>query len=190
MLNCLRGDTHDTERAAFVSDGTSKTAYGAMTQPEPLPAAAALPAPIDDEIKEYHFHVYWFLNDPKTEALAMALRQRILELNDQGYFVAVPLATVNRVPRGPHPIGSYEVWVPFEHFARAYSFFTLNRPDPLIILLHPLTRHEVIDHTTRAVYLGGPAALPLKVDELTDTLSATPAQYPHLGLGYSAPKTL
>ncbi|EGF80933.1 hypothetical protein BATDEDRAFT_88235 [Batrachochytrium dendrobatidis JAM81] len=141
-----------------------------------------------DEIKEFHFHVYWFLNDPKTETLALALRDRVTALTDSGYFVAKPLKTVNRQPRGPHPIGSYEVWVPCESFAKAYSWFTLNRPKELIILLHPLTRQERIDHSTRAVFLGGPAALPIKLDELSELTDKMPLQYPELGLGYSAPQ--
>ncbi|KAI8927240.1 DOPA-like domain-containing protein [Entophlyctis helioformis] len=149
----------------------------------------------DEEIKEWHLHVYWHIQPSyhgsssvsATEQLAIDFRNRILALNESGYFVAVPLKTVNREPRGPHPIGSYEVWVPAEHFARVYGWFVLNRPKELKVLLHPLTRHELLDHTERAVYLGGPAALPLKLDELGDVLDHVPLQYPELGLGYSAP---
>lgn len=135
-----------------------------------------------EEIKEYHFHVYWFVNDPKTQKLAFELRDKILELNNQKYFVAIPLETVNHEPRGPHPIASYEVWVPWEYFAKAYSFFLLNRKE-LNILLHPLTQLEKRDHTERAVFIG--ENVPLNIDVLSEFLEKVPAQYVHLGLGYS-----
>ncbi|KAH6566348.1 hypothetical protein BASA50_001501 [Batrachochytrium salamandrivorans] len=140
------------------------------------------------EIKEFHFHVYWFIKDKKTEAIALALRDRILALNASGYFVAKPLESINHYPMGPHPIASYEVWVPAEHFARAYSWFTLNRPAELTILLHPLTRLERKDHSYRAVFLGGPPAIPIKLDFLSELAEKLPLQYPELGLGYSAPE--
>eukprot|EP00842_Homolaphlyctis_polyrhiza_P006375 jgi/Hompol1/6739/HPOL_001546-RA len=139
-----------------------------------------------DEIKEFHFHVYWFVKDPKTHAKAIELRDKILALNESGYFVAKPLNRVNEIPIGPHPIGSYEVWVPQEHFARAYSWFLLNRPPELMILLHPLTRQERRDHSERAVFLGGPPGIPIKLDELRELADKLPLQYPELGLGYSA----
>ncbi len=137
---------------------------------------------MEPEIREYHFHIYWFLDDQTTKEQAMELRNKILELN-KTKLVAVPLETVNHEPRGPHPIGSYEVWVPCESFAFMYSFFILNRPSNISILLHPLTREELRDHTERAVFLG--ANVPLKVSALEISLNKVPAQYPELGLGYS-----
>ncbi|KAI8898370.1 DOPA-like domain-containing protein [Globomyces pollinis-pini] len=127
-------------------------------------------------IKEYHFHTYWFLNDPVTESIAVDLFNQI-SLSNFGK----PLR-VNRSPVGPHPIGSFETWVPIEYFGEAYSFFTLNRKG-LSVLLHPLTREEVKDHTERAMWMGAP--MPLKVDQLTPLLDHVPAQYPELGLGNS-----
>jgi DOPA 4,5-dioxygenase len=141
-----------------------------------------------EEIKEYHFHVYWFINDTRTEQLALNLRAAILAQNEKQYFTAIPLDRVNSEPVGPHPIASYEVWVPQEYFARFYSWILLNRPRELSILLHPLTREEVRDHTERAVFLGD-WRLPLKTAALSDLLPKVPAQYPHLNLGYSAPKS-
>ncbi|KAF9160651.1 hypothetical protein DFQ26_005296 [Actinomortierella ambigua] len=139
----------------------------------------------DNEIKEFHFHVYWFQNNAESHASAVRLRDRILALVDKGFFRVVPLKNgINTVPRGPHPIGSYEVWVPREDFARAYSWFVLNR-GPHSILIHPLTREEVADHTSRATWLGTP--VPLDVSKLTPHLDHTPSQYPELKLGYNAP---
>jgi DOPA 4,5-dioxygenase len=135
------------------------------------------------EIKEFHFHVYWFINDKETKEQAEGMRSEILRLNKEKYFVAIPLDTVNYEPRGPHPIASFEVWVPQEYFAKAYSWFLLNRPLNISVLLHPLTRHELLDHTERAVFLG--SSIPLKLSALNTVLPKVPAQYPELELGYS-----
>ena len=43
--------------------------------------------------------------------------------------MAVPLFRVNNGPMGPHPAGSYEIWVPDSSFAGVYSYLTLNRGD-------------------------------------------------------------
>ncbi|KAJ3271556.1 hypothetical protein HDV01_006518 [Terramyces sp. JEL0728] len=139
-----------------------------LTKPEVYPS--------DFIIKEFHFHTYWFLHDKKTQEKAQELFSKV-----QKASFGKPLR-LNYEPVGPHPIGSFETWVPIEYFAQAYSFFTLNRGD-LSVLLHPLTREQQRDHTERAVWLGKP--IPLKVDELPELSDAEPKQYPELGLGYS-----
>jgi DOPA 4,5-dioxygenase len=105
-------------------------------------------------------------------------------LREAGYFHAVPLATYNDVPRGPHPVGSYEVWCPRERFSRTYSFLATHRGE-LSVLIHPLTRREVLDHSERAAWLGKP--FPLDLSALRELLPSVPLQYPELGLGYSRP---
>ncbi|KAJ3251032.1 hypothetical protein HK103_002928 [Boothiomyces macroporosus] len=132
--------------------------------------------PSDFVIKEFHFHTYWFLHDKKTQDKAEELFYKI-----QKSRFGKPLR-LNYEPVGPHPIGSFETWVPIEYFAEAYSFFLLNRGE-LSVLLHPLTREEQRDHTERAVWLGKP--IPLKVDVLPVLSDTEPRQYPELGLGYS-----
>lgn len=92
----------------------------------------------------------------------------MLSLRHQGVFVAVPLFRVNQGPIGPHPAGSYEIWVPDSSFATVFSYLALNRwelrsdnPHPYrslvihsshssdsgscirSILIHPLTADEV-----------------------------------------------
>ncbi|KAG0006615.1 hypothetical protein BGZ65_006049 [Modicella reniformis] len=139
----------------------------------------------DNEIKEFHFHLYWFQNNLASHASAVKLRDRILELVEQGFFQVVPLKNgINTSPRGPHPIGSYEVWCAREDFARCYSWFVLNR-GPHSILIHPLTREEIADHSTRATWLGTP--VPLDYSKLTPHLKQVSSQYPELRLGYNAP---
>jgi DOPA 4,5-dioxygenase len=83
---------------------------------------------------------------------------------------------------GPHLIGSYEIWVPIESFSDFYQWIVLNRGN-LSVLVHPLTRFEVTDHTSRAVWFGD--KLPLDVSVLTPELEVVPFQYPELKLGYS-----
>jgi DOPA 4,5-dioxygenase len=91
---------------------------------------------------------------------------------------------VNDVPVGPHPIGSFETWVPKEYFGIVTSWFMRNRGS-LQVLLHPLSRHEIEDHTARAMWLGPSLRLDLTV--LTADIGYPPLQYPELKLGYSAP---
>ena len=94
----------------------------------------------------------------------------------------------NEAPIGPHPCGSYEVWCPKESMAQALSFFMLRRGE-LSILLHPLTPHEIQDHTGRSMWLGAPYKLDLTpLIALEDGPGEGGAQYPELGLGYSAPQ--
>lgn len=87
------------------------------------------------------------------------------------------------MPRGPHPIGSYEVWVPQESLPAVMSFMMLNR-GPLTVLLHPLTRYELEDHTLRALWLG--TRVPLNFNALHEDLGSPPLQHPQFKLGYSS----
>lgn len=137
-----------------------------------------------EEIKEYHFHVYFFQTNEVSKNAALKLRDRLLDLTKKKFFHVVPLERVNMAPIGPHPIGSYEVWCPREHFSRVYSWFLLHHGE-LSILVHPLTKEEVKDHTDRATWIG--KSLPLDISRLSPMLPQVPKQYPELGLGYSAP---
>ncbi|THU91423.1 hypothetical protein K435DRAFT_727291 [Dendrothele bispora CBS 962.96] len=138
---------------------------------------------LDNEVKEWHFHIYFHQKNADEHHAALELRDAVLRLRREGAFVAVPLFRVNTEPVGPHPIGSYEIWVPTETFASVFSYLCLNRGD-LSILIHPLTREEVRDHELRCAWLGPSypldlSCLPLRREEL-------PLQYPSLKLGYSS----
>ncbi|KAJ1552000.1 hypothetical protein HK405_013093, partial [Cladochytrium tenue] len=135
---------------------------------------------ISKEVKEFHFHIYWHTSDTSARAAALNFRNEVLRLNREGFFVAVPLERVNEAPLGPHPMGSYEVWCPTEYFARTYQWMIANRPPLVSILVHLLSKEEVIDHTTRAIFLG-PSA-PLFIGALRPVLDEYPAQYPELRL--------
>jgi DOPA 4,5-dioxygenase len=98
-------------------------------------------------------------------------------------ILKITLNKINDKPVGPHPIGSYEVWVPREEFTSVLSWITINRHKDTPVLVHPLTRYEIMDHTDRAMWIGLKQRLNLAV--LSADLGTTPLQNPHLKLGYS-----
>eukprot|EP00128_Syssomonas_multiformis_P012800 Colp12_sorted_trinity150504_noHs@13234 len=128
-------------------------------------------------IKEWHFHVYF---DTETRDQALKFRSLLLEEVRQGNMFLVfngvtaethprlsalnteRIPNFNEKPVGPHPVCSWENWVPQESLAKALSFFTLNRGD-LTVFIHPLTRYELKDHTHRAFWLGKEYSLKLDV---------------------------
>ncbi|KAH6695880.1 dopa 4,5-dioxygenase [Leptodontidium sp. MPI-SDFR-AT-0119] len=155
-----------------------------------VPTHHALPTPQEDLItvvesraREWHFHIYFLIQSPIETAAALALRDAVLRLRRDGAFVAVPLHRVNTYPIGPHPAGSYEIWVPDSSFSDVYFYLASNRGD-LSVLIHPLTSNQRRDHDARAGWLGKP--WPIYLDSLPRD-GPVPLQYPELGLGYSAP---
>lgn len=89
---------------------------------------------------------------------------------------------LNMQPIGPHPVGSFETWVPIEYFAKLYAWF-LQKRSPLAIFVHPLTRHELTDHTERVVFMG--KSYVLKTDTLRELIPDFGSQYEFVGLGYA-----
>ncbi|KAF5386945.1 hypothetical protein D9615_002023 [Tricholomella constricta] len=146
---------------------------------------------LKDEIKEWHFHIYFHQRNAASHHTALNLRDAVLRLRRDGAFVAVPLFRVNTEPIGPHPVGSYEIWVPAETFSSVFSYLCMNRGD-LSILVHPLTRDQVNaaypfhipDHQVRNAWIGPP--FPLDLDALPLRSEDIPLQYPSLKLGYSS----
>ncbi|OAX33081.1 hypothetical protein K503DRAFT_775987 [Rhizopogon vinicolor AM-OR11-026] len=96
---------------------------------------------VSSEVKEWHFHIYFHQRNADAHRAALDLRDAVLRLRRDGAFVAVPLFRVNTDPIGPHPIGSYEIWVPASSFSSVFSYLCMNRGN-LSILVHPLTREE------------------------------------------------
>lgn len=88
------------------------------------------------------------------------------------------------VPIGPHPIGSFETWVPVEYFSQTYEWF-LQKRLPLTIFIHPLTKYEYIDHTDRVVFMG--KSYDINVNMLRKEISNFHSQYDHIKLGYANP---
>ena len=76
----------------------------------------------------------------------------------------------NTFPIGPHPAGSFEVWVPIEYLPHFMSFVLYNRGD-LTVLVHPLGKTEIRDHTLDAMWLGNSYPLGKMNDRLFLTLN-------------------
>lgn len=87
-------------------------------------------------------------------------------------------------PVGPHPVGQFQTWVPVEYFAKLYEWFVQKR-SPLTVLIHPLSKHEVLDHTTRAVFMG--KSYDLKTDTLREFIPNLKSEHEHVKLGYAKP---
>ncbi len=133
-------------------------------------------------VREWHFHTYFDHCDSDSVELACLLRERILTHATKGVFTARCLP-MNIGPKGPHPIGSFETWVPIESFARVHAFFARER-GTLSVFVHALTIHEVRDHEEGA-WMG--PSLKLNLEVLHPILPVVPKQHPELMLGYSAP---
>ncbi|KAF5318125.1 hypothetical protein D9619_012197 [Psilocybe cf. subviscida] len=161
---------------------------------------------VESEIKEWHFHIYFHQTNQAEHQAALRLRDAVLRLRRDGAFVAVPLYRVNTAPIGPHPVGSYEIWVPSECFSSVYSYLLLNRNN-LSILVHPLTKEPrksvhflstnffalttystSRDHDIRATWMGNP--YPLDLSTLPNRADELPVQYTSLKLGYTATPTM
>ena len=156
------------------------------------------------DVKEWHIHVYFFQTNPDSVAAANRLREGVIEQVVKKNFVVITHGVTNAMtaprrfnesnvpffnmaPIGPHPCGSFEIWVPKEYFAQAVSYVSLHRGQ-LSILVHPLTYHEVEDHSARAMWIGSPYRLDFTAlsEHGYDSASTDLGEYPELGLGYSA----
>jgi DOPA 4,5-dioxygenase len=133
-------------------------------------------------VREWHLHTYFDEKSPEAVERARAFRERILALSESGVFTARCLP-MNMGPKGPHPVGSFETWVPMESFPTVFAFFARER-GPLDIFVHALTVHEVRDHEEGA-WMG--QRLQLNLGVLHKLLPEVPKQHPELRLGYSAP---
>ncbi|KAL7802354.1 DOPA-like domain-containing protein [Trichoderma aethiopicum] len=154
-----------------------------VTIPGALKPQEDLQTVVESRTREWHFHIYFLLQSPAETAAALALRDAVLRLRRDGAFVAVPLRRVNKEPIGPHPAGSYEIWVPDSSFSDVYFYLATNRQN-LSILVHPLTSQQRRDHESRNAWLGTP--WPIYLDGLPRESSDVPLQYPQLGLGWSS----
>ena len=114
----------------------------------------------------FHSHTYFDHAAPECVAEARAFMDLI-----QRTFRATPHVEVSSfipAPAGPHPSGSFEVLFTREVFADYVSWLMFMRPERLDILIHPLTRSQVLDHTARALWLGTPRAIDRRMLEAVD----------------------
>jgi aromatic ring-cleaving dioxygenase len=100
----------------------------------------------------YHAHIYY---DPRrTRAVAERVCAEI------GEKFRVEIDGFRDTPVGPHPIANVLVIFEPEQFEHVVPYLMLNR-GALDILVHPLTKDAVEDHSSYAIWLGNPVELKL-----------------------------
>jgi aromatic ring-cleaving dioxygenase len=108
-------------------------------------------------IEGYHAHLYY---DPQTRETAARVREAISKR-----FQA-RIGSWHDEPVGPHPVSMYQVAFAVEEFPTLVPWLMLNR-EGLNVLVHPLTKNSVADHSRFAAWLGSP--LPLRLEVLGRT---------------------
>ncbi|MEX1165860.1 MAG: DOPA 4,5-dioxygenase family protein [Hydrogenophaga sp.] len=107
-------------------------------------------------IHGWHAHVY-FQADTLVQARALceaaAARFRL------------KMGRVHEKPVGPHPDGSCQLAFKAALFGQVISWLTLNRKG-LVVFIHPITGHDLIDHRDRAIWMG--AVRPLDLSALPE----------------------
>lgn len=114
------------------------------------------------DVTGWHAHVYY---DSDTRPQAAVLRDAIEENFD------IRMGRWRDRPVGPHPEWSYQVAFEPELFATLVPWLSQHR-DGLVVLVHPLTGDDLIDHRDYPIWLGEHRELNL--DNLVDT-SGDPA---------------
>ena len=100
----------------------------------------------------YHAHIYY---DPtRTRAVAEGVCAAL------GEQCQVEIEAFRDTPRGPHPRANVLVIFKPDQFEHVVPYLMLNR-DGLDILVHPLTKDAVEDHSSFAIWLGNPVELRL-----------------------------
>jgi len=128
--------------------------------------AAYADGPESRRVWLYHSHTYFDHTAPECVAEARTFMDLI-----QRTFAAtthIGMSSFIAAPAGPHPRGSFEVLFTREVFADYVSWLMFTRPQRLDILIHPLTRSQTLDHTTRALWLGTPLAIDRAMLEAVD----------------------
>jgi aromatic ring-cleaving dioxygenase len=105
----------------------------------------------DLEISGFHLHVYYDLDDLPT---GIEVHRDLLK----GLTCIDGCGPVKRVPVGPHPKPSFEVWFQNSHLGEVVLWVLQNRRG-LSALIHPLTKNEIRDHSEHAVWIGSPLTL-------------------------------
>jgi aromatic ring-cleaving dioxygenase len=104
------------------------------------------------EITGYHAHVYY---DDASRALAAQFRERVAEV------FPVTLGRWREAPIGPHPQAMYQIVFTPAQFSEVVPWLMLNRAG-LVILIHPETGDDLVDHRDYALWLGERLSLRLE----------------------------
>ena len=114
------------------------------------------------------FHSHTYFDHAALERVAEA--RAFMDLIERTFAATAHVEVSSFIPgpAGPHPCGSFEVLFTREAFADYVSGLMFTRPERLDILIHPLTRAQTLDHTTRALWLGTPLAIDRPMLEAVD----------------------
>ena len=129
--------------------------------------AARADGPPSGRVWFFHSHTYF---DAAHESEARAFMERIR--TELGSNPHIEVHTFVPIAVGPHPRGNFEVLFTREAFAEYVSWLMFERPAALSILIHPLTRSQMDDHTSRALWLGPPLPLEEGILARSDANSA------------------
>jgi aromatic ring-cleaving dioxygenase len=100
---------------------------------------------------DYHFHLYFEASGRESAA---ALRAR---LEAQPGF-SVQTSALRDGPFGPHPLAQFRATVPASALEAALRWYMFNH-DQHVVLIHPLSGDDLLDHTRHALWLGHPLVL-------------------------------
>ncbi|GAA6141906.1 DOPA 4,5-dioxygenase family protein [Hydrogenophaga sp. 5NK40-0174] len=104
----------------------------------------------------YHAHVYFDAN---------TLEQARTLCETAALNFPLKMGRVHEKPVGPHPDWSCQLAFKAALFADVIPWLMLNR-NGLVILVHPITGHDLSDHRDRAFWMG--AVRPLDLGVLND----------------------
>ncbi len=113
----------------------------------------------EPRILGFHAHVYF---DATTLETARALCQ---EAADR---FKVAMGRVHQQPVGPHPHWSCQLAFAPAAFAEVVPWLALRRQG-LVVLIHPITGNDLLDHRDRAMWMGSVCPLNLSVLSGSDT---------------------
>jgi aromatic ring-cleaving dioxygenase len=114
----------------------------------------------------FHSHAYFDHEVPEQVAEARAFMELVRRT-----FASTPHVEAHSflpAPIGPHPRGSFEVLFTREVLAEYVAWLMFERPPSMSVLIHPLTRSQTRDHTTRAMWLGERLAIDVALLQAVD----------------------
>lgn len=134
---------------------------------------------VSASIRAWHAHVLFPASSKAALDEATALWRRLSALRDSG-TIDNEVGRIWGSAVGPHNAAQFQVWVPKESFADLIAFLAVNRGS-LTVMVHPLTREELVDHTDRLVWLGprsivSPHVLSRLLDASIEEVQARPAR--------------
>ena len=132
--------------------------------------------------RAWQFHSHAYFDHTAPEQITQA--RTFMELIRRTFAGDADLEVrrFHAAPAGPHPRGSFEVLFRGEAFAGYVSWLMFARPREIDILIHPVTRSQVLDHTARALWLGTPLTLDRRMLEAEDArlLASDPPVRTHI----------